>query len=59
MVRVKGANGAVIVVSEGLAKSLVGDGSHGHSVMPDPSDKPEPAPKAAPKRTTTRRKTTT
>lgn len=64
MIRVKGPNGVVVVVSESLAKSLVGDGNHGCHVVPNPRDVPEadkppesPAPVPAParKRTTAKR----
>lgn len=49
MIWVTGPNGAVVGVSEGLAKSLIGDGSHGYRAVPDPRDKPQPAKAEAPK----------
>jgi hypothetical protein len=56
VIAVQGPNGLVIVVPDEQIHSLVGDGSRGYKVVPDPRDIPEPvadvtpAPKPARKR---------
>lgn len=57
MVWVMGPNGAVVRVSESLAKALIGDGSHGCRAVPNPRDTQparKPATKRAPRKTTTK-----
>lgn len=55
MIAVQGPNGLVIVVPDEQVNSLVGDGTRGYKIVPDPRDTPEPvaetpAPKPARKR---------
>ena len=57
MTRVKGPNGAVVTVSDGLAKSLVGDGTRGCSVVPELRE-PEVAAKPVARKRTPRKPTT-
>lgn len=56
MTWVKGPNGVVAGVSEQAAQSVVGDGSRGYSVVPDPqAQTEEAAPRSAPKKRAARK----
>jgi hypothetical protein len=59
VIAVQGPNGLVIVVPDEQIHSLVGDGSRGYKVVPDPRDIPEPVAEVTPApRKRTPRKTT-
>jgi hypothetical protein len=51
---VKGPNGLVVVVPDEQIYSLVGDGSRGYEVVPNPREvsKPAATPKRAPRKAT-------
>lgn len=59
MAWVKGPNGHVAHVPDRIVSGLVGDGSRGYEIVPDPSDKPEPEPRPKPATRRSRRKPAT